>query len=134
MSSNKQPEFVLQCELFDKVVFLALDIPELSLFHASFNGVRVARKTSNDMALSGLLPGLPDTCLPVARCGYHGLYIELKKPGGKCKQPDPNQKVVITLLREQGYFVAVMNNLEQMVELIMNYINNRIEDLDEGVY
>ncbi len=134
--SQNQPEFLLQCEVFDSVIFMSLekDCHDLDLFHASFNGVRVSRKVANDMKLSGLLPGLCDTNLPVARCGYIGLYIELKKPGGKCKQPDPNQKIVINRLRAVGHFCAVMNDHNQIVKLVRDYILGNTDDLDVGVF
>jgi hypothetical protein len=34
----------------------------------------------------GMRSGVPDLCLPVARGGYHALYIELKRPGGRLSE------------------------------------------------
>lgn len=56
------------------------------------------------MRSEGLKSGVPDLCLPVARSGYHGLYIELK--AGKNK-PTDNQLAWLEVLEAQGYKTAV---------------------------
>jgi hypothetical protein len=54
----------------------------LKLLYAVPNGgdrnLRVARK----LKAEGVLAGVADLCLPAARRGYHGLYIEMKSEEG----------------------------------------------------
>ena len=50
--------------------------------------------------------GVPDLCLPVARGGFHGLYIELKRQKGSKTSDD--QKAWLSNLEKQGYFVALL--------------------------
>lgn len=52
----------------------------------------------------GLSPGYPDLLLDVARHGYHGLRIELKRKGGRLSAA---QTAWIERLREQGYRAVV---------------------------
>jgi len=52
----------------------------------------------------GVKRGVPDVFLPVARGGYHGLWIEMKY--GKNKTTS-NQKWWLNELKDQGYKTAV---------------------------
>ena len=49
------------------------------------------------MKRQGVKAGVPDICLPVARNGYHGLYIELK--AGKNKATKNQEKWQVFLKR-----------------------------------
>ena len=56
--------------------------PELRwLYHIGNEGKRSAAQAAEAAAM-GMNPGVPDLCLPVARGGYHALYIELKREKG----------------------------------------------------
>ena len=59
--------------------------PELRWLHAVPNGLAASSViAAAKMKRQGMTKGIPDVCLPVARRGAHGLYIELKrKDGGK---------------------------------------------------
>ncbi|MGN0989552.1 MAG: hypothetical protein ACI4N6_04505, partial [Eubacteriales bacterium] len=57
--------------------------PELKLlYHIPNEGKRSGREGAR-MKRLGLRRGVSDLCLPVARCGFHGLYIELKAQDGR---------------------------------------------------
>lgn len=56
--------------------------PELELLYHVPNGGKRDKATAAVLKRQGVKAGVPDLVLPVARCGYHGLYIELKAPGG----------------------------------------------------
>ena len=74
--------------------------PELGLLYAIPNGGKRAIKTAIALKAQGVKSGVPDMCLPVARGGYHGLYIELKRQrGGTVSE---TQKSWITALAKQG--------------------------------
>ena len=55
--------------------------PELELLYHVPNGGKRDKATAAVLKRQGVKAGVPDLVLPVARCGYHGLYIELKAPG-----------------------------------------------------
>ena len=65
--------------------------PELALLHHIPNGGHRARKTARDLARSGVRAGVPDYCLPVARGGAHGLYLELKRLHGGRVSPEQRE-------------------------------------------
>ncbi len=59
-------------------------------------------------------------CLPVARNGYHGLYIELKRQkGGTVSE---TQKSWITALAEQGYKAVVCRGADEAIGTIKEYL------------
>lgn len=56
--------------------------PELRLIYAIPNGGIRQRGMAGKMKAEGVKRGVPDYHLPVARGGYHSLYIELKAERG----------------------------------------------------
>ena len=98
--------------------------PELSLLHAIPNGghrdIRVARK----LKAEGVKPGVPDMCLPVARGDYHGLYIELKKSGGR---PSDNQKTWLSDLNAQGYKAVIAYGWVDAKTIIEEYLKLEVK-------
>lgn len=56
--------------------------PELWLLNGSLNGVRLSIGQAVKAKRCGEKRGFPDIFLPVARKGFHGLAIELKKKKG----------------------------------------------------
>lgn len=51
------------------------------------------------MARTGTRRGVPDVCLPVARCGFHGLYVEMKRRQKSLSHVSDDQNVWIQALR-----------------------------------
>jgi hypothetical protein len=94
--------------------------PELGLLYAIPNGGKRAIKTAIALKAQGVKSGVPDMCLPVARNGYHGLYIELKRQkGGTVSE---TQKSWITALAEQGYEAVVCKGAEEAIKVIKEYL------------
>jgi hypothetical protein len=67
----------------------------------------------------GVKPGVPDVCLPVARQGWHGLFIELKY--GRNKTTD-KQNEWLDRLMEQGYLAVVVWGWNEAVAVIEAYL------------
>ena len=88
------------------------------MYHIPNEGKR-SKVTGARLKAVGLKPGVPDICLPVARGGYIGLYIENKY--GK-NRPTENQKEWLRALREAGHLTAVCYGWEQAKELIEQYL------------
>ncbi len=96
--------------------------PELKLmYHIPNEGKRSAALGAK-MKREGLKAGVPDICLPVARSGCHGLYIELKAGRNKTTE---NQKRWLADLAEQGYMTAVCYGWEAASKVIVKYLNMR---------
>jgi hypothetical protein len=80
----------------------------------------ITRKDASIIAgAEGVRAGVPDLCLPVARKGYHGLYLELKV--GRNTISDL-QEQWIDALREQGYFVDVAWGWQAAAQVIADYL------------
>lgn len=93
--------------------------PELSMMFAIPNGghrdVRVAQKLKRE----GVKAGVPDICLPVARGGYHGLFIEMKYGRNK---PTADQETYLQFLASQGYLCAVCYSIDEFEGLVWAYM------------
>jgi hypothetical protein len=100
--------------------------PGLDLLHAIPNGFQLPGNVPtwkraqivNHMKDEGLLPGIPDLFLPVARKGWHGLYLEMKSRTGTVR---PEQVALLDRLHEQGYLATVCRSFEEAKEAIEEY-------------
>lgn len=108
-----------QCEVMAWAFHAQRQIPELILLHASFNPGKLPIQAAKKMKREGAKAGFPDLSLPVARGGWHGLFIEMKY--GKRTQT-PQQKVIAEKLGEQGYRVEVCRSAQNAIEMLRQYI------------
>ena len=95
--------------------------PELALLYHIPNEGKRSVHTGRRMRAEGLKRGVPDICLPVARGGRHGLYVELKRIRGSKTSDD--QREWLEALEQQGYAVALCKGWEAAAEVITRYIN-----------
>ena len=94
-------------------------MPELRwMYHVPNGGARDII-TASRLKAEGVKSGVPDICLPVARQGFHGLYIELKI---KKNKPSDNQKAWLEALSEQGYKTSVCYGWEEASETLKTYL------------
>lgn len=93
--------------------------PELALLYHIPNGGRRDRAEAARLKAEGVKAGVPDLCLPVARGGWHGLYIELKVPGNR---PTQNQREWLEQLRGQGYAAVVCYGFDEARRAIEEYL------------
>lgn len=96
--------------------------PELELMHHIVNEGRRDGRTGYNLRLMGMKRGVPDVCLPVARGGFHGLYVEMKRVKGG--RPSPEQLWWRDKLREQGYRAEICYGWEDAVRVIREYLDN----------
>lgn len=93
--------------------------PDLKLlFHVKNETTEGARQVAVDRA-SGVKPGVPDLCLPVARGKYHGMFVELKNETGRLRK---EQKWWLNELGIEGYFATVCHGWESAVRTISWYM------------
>lgn len=106
---------------------MAARFPCLRLLYAVPNGARTGMRTAVKLKLEGLKAGVPDLCLPAARCGFHGLYIEMKRvKGGVVSgvQADWHDA-----LRLAGYAVAVCRGASEAQDLLTSYCSGNGQSL-----
>jgi len=99
--------------------------PELEYMYANMNGARRSKRYTAKLKLRGLKSGIPDIFLPVARWGFHGLYIELKRPKSKGKaagRTSANQKRWIKHLIDLGFAVHICFGSTSAIETIEYYL------------
>ena len=120
MTSNRVPtEHDEQVALFQWAA--GSGIPELELMAAIPNGGYRHPATAALLKKEGVQAGYPDIVLDVARGGYHGYRLELKR-SDRSNHPTPEQTAWIERLRAQGYRVDVCYGCEEAIEAILMYL------------
>ncbi len=104
-------------------------LPELAWLHHIPNGGRRDKRTAVALKRQGVKAGVPDLCLPVARNGFNGLYIELK--AGK-NRPTASQREWLEFLAGQGYRTAVCYHWEYAARLLEDYLRGSGETEASG--
>lgn len=95
--------------------------PELSLlFHIPNGGYR-GKAEAGRFKAEGVKSGVPDICLPVARGGFHGLFIEMKRQRGSITSEA--QKDWIRQLAKQGYKAVICKGWQEAAQIIADYLN-----------
>ena len=89
------------------------------VFHIPNGGSRSITEAKRFKA-EGVKAGVPDLFLPVPMRGYHGLFIEMKRPGHKNK-PTAEQKEWQRFLNKNGYVSVVCYGYEEAVKEIQKY-------------
>ena len=93
--------------------------PELKLLHHVKNETKEgAAQVAIDRA-RGVRKGVPDLCLPVARGGYHGLYIEMKTAKGRLST---EQEWWLKELNGQQYRAVMCRGWEEAVKVLEEYL------------
>jgi hypothetical protein len=110
-------------EYYTKAIAPACDLPGADLLYATLAGVRMTVGQVAKLRRGGLRPGAPDINLDVARHGYAGLRIELKRGKGKYARADPHQIAWIKRLQTEGYFAGVCKGAEHAIETITWYLS-----------
>ncbi len=119
----KSDETAEQVTVFDWAALNLNKYPELKfMYHVANEGKRSARYGA-ELKRMGLKKGVPDICLPCARGGYHGLYIEMKVGDNT---PTQDQKDFLEFLRSQNYVAIVAHGAEEAIEIIKSYLNLKV--------
>lgn len=96
-----------------------LDKNKIIFYHVPNGGSRHAWEAVKFKRM-GTKRGVPDVCIPLARKGHHGLYIELKRVSGGVVSPE--QKEWMNKLTENGYFAQICNGFESAKQVIEGYL------------
>jgi len=96
----------------------AHSIPERLLFAVPLQAARTARNGAR-MKAEGARAGTPDLFLLVARKGFNGMIIEMKREGGRVT---PEQTAFINDASEEGYYCAVCYSARCATDAIELYL------------
>lgn len=109
-----------QIAVMEWVVLMEKQFPELALlFHVGNGGLR-SKPEAVRFKRMGVKPGVPDLFLPVARGGWHGLFVELKRQhGGRLSE---DQKAWIDALTDQHYLAVRADGAEMACDIIYKYL------------
>lgn len=117
---------------------IASRLPYLGLLYAIPNGAGVAirsRETRGGKVVTysperiklvkeGLLPGIPDLCLPVPRTPHYiGLYLETKTQTGPTSA---EQLAIHEKLRRCGHAVEVYRTVDAGIQMLLMYLEGRV--------
>lgn len=123
--SAKKTSLPLEQQIQKSVIKWALLVPYKGrslgyyLHHSPNGGYRNQIEASNFKKM-GVQAGYPDLLMDIARNGYHGLRIELKRsPKEKLTK---NQEERLAVLREEGYCAEVCTGVHDAIETIKNYM------------
>lgn len=109
-----------QIALFEWVEYAMARYPELKLLFHVPNGELRNKVVAARLKKEGVRSGVPDLVLPVARGGYHGLYIEMKRiRHGKVSK---DQREWLDALNEQNYCAIVCKGADEAQEAIVRYL------------
>ena len=67
------------------------------------------------------MAGVPDLCIPIAKKGCNGLYVELKN--GKAGKVSDNQQTIMSKLQNEGYKCEVCRSFEEFRNVVDFYMN-----------
>jgi hypothetical protein len=84
------------------------------------NGANKSPATAAKFKREGLRKGVPDLFLPVARMGFHGLFVEMKRVKGSVLSVD--QALQITSLEGYGYLCHVCHGADEAIAVIQDYL------------
>ncbi len=111
-----------QAALFKFAAIQEMRDPRWAMLNASQNGMRTSIQQAVRAKACGMKAGFPDISFPVPASGYHGLFIELKRQGGRPSDVSPEQRAWLAALDFQGYKTVVAYGWEQAVAAITAYL------------
>jgi len=102
---------------------LRLRMPKVAdlIYHVP-NGGHRHKSVAGKLKQQGVVAGIPDLVLTMARGGYFGLYIEFKATPPNDADVSPAQHERIRKLNEQGYLAIVCRGHFDAVEAIRDYL------------
>ena len=89
------------------------------LGYAIPNGGKRNAAVAAKLKAEGVVSGMPDIHIPVARKGFIGLWIEMK--AGKNKQTK-NQMAIMDMLRNEGHKYEVCYSFEEFQKVVNGYL------------
>lgn len=118
-TTRQERELAEQIKLFTWAEEALERLPKLRLLLAIPNGGHRRKAVAGKLKASGTKRGVPDIHLPVARGGFHALWIELKVHGGRATK---EQKEWLADLRAEGCRAEIAVGWQAARTLIEEYL------------
>ena len=117
MAAVKKPVYASSEDAEQEAVVEYCDLLHIPIVHIPNEGNRSLSYAAR-MKRMGLRSGFPDLLVPLARGGYHGLFIEMKYGKNKTTK---EQKEWLERLSAEGYACAVCYNAAEAIKTIESY-------------
>ena len=85
------------------------------------NGCHKSMPSAAKFRREGLRKGIPDLMVPVARSGFHGLFIEMKRTKGSVTSAE--QLAWFSVLRREGYAAYACKGAADAIAVIELYLS-----------
>ena len=128
MDRRSEREHHEQVAFFTWAAYARGEHPELALLFAVPNGGHRHGAVAAKLRAEGVRAGVPDVCLPVARCEadgrrYNALWIEMKAPGGQLR---PAQRQWRDLLTQHGGAYRVCRSWVEARAVTLAYLDGAL--------
>lgn len=94
------------------------------LIHHSPNGGSRNAIEAKKFQSMGVQSGYPDLTLNIAKGGYYGLFIELKRRDNE--NLSKNQEWWLAWLKNEGYYATVCKGYDEAVAVITDYLAGKL--------
>ena len=111
-------EYQTQCTFFEWRERNLIIVPELRLLHASLNGIRLPIGLALKARRQGMIKGVWDVHWPIARGGWHSLYIETKTKTGDLSD---DQVLFLDSAHREGNYCVVCRSAIEMIKVTEKY-------------
>lgn len=118
-------EHTEQCALFEWAAWNEPRIPELALLYAIPNGGARHPAVAAKLKAEGVKAGVLDTCLPIARRGYHSAWVEMKFGKNKLSA---EQDRWARQLGAEGHYVGVCWSWVEAARVYLWYLGYEAKD------
>lgn len=122
MSESREQQIIFEWASWQKNKYPGIE----AMYHIANEGKRSASSGSR-LKREGLKSGVSDICVPVAKCGYNNLYIELKSGKNRATK---EQLDFISLINKYGGKALVVYEADNAIEVIKAYFEGRIDKLN----
>ena len=112
-----------QIALFGWAAWMSGRCPELNLMYHIPNGGKRNALEAARLKREGVKAGVSDIHLPVARGGYHGLWIEMKALDGD--KPTQAQQDWLDSMNSEGHFATACYGAKEAQSIIEGYLSQR---------
>ena len=119
----KSDEHRLQAHIVKHADLLArTSLPLLRFLHAIPNGGGRSKAEAGRLKAEGVKPGVSDLSLPVPAGKHVGLYMELKKAGGRVS---PEQTAWLLSMSLLGHRAVLVNDPATAIRILTDYLHGR---------
>ena len=114
-----------EAQIQNKVIREAKNIPYKGRTIADYivhvaNGGKRSKRVAAGLKHNGVKRGYPDLVIDIARGGFHGLRIEIKKPDDGTVSPHQVER--LQMLTDEGYRAVVTEGYQETMNEILNYL------------